>query len=653
MRRALAALLLLTGAATLAHAAETWTEVRTRNFTIVSNAGEGTARSTANEFEQARAAYGRIWPWMLKTRIKPPLVLALKDEPTLRRWAPGWYERRGGMSWVSGWAEGADRLYLLLRTDSRPEEQAVTPNYNLYRGYLRVVLNTTIERPFSEWLANGLAAVFGNVNVNDKQIQLGRPVPWEFRDFNTRPRLPLQTVLDVRHDSPLLSKEVEREQFDAQCYVLVHYLLFGDRVNRSAKLDNFERMWLGGATQDVALAESVGDLKVLDGALVNYARKPILSFAVFDTEARIAAERPPGRVLVPAEVAGLRAALHVAMGRPQEAQAAIREARDADPRLAGSYDAEGVLADRDHDKTRAKEAYARAVDLGSTSPHSQYRAAQLLWTAQPEDATLALMRRRLERAVELDADHADALSFLAEVLVQQKDATAALPLAERAVALEPGRSYHRVALARVLNQLGRTEEARAAAKQGLQLAGDDAERSNAERFQLFLEESTRYARARSEREGQDQREKLTVSCQDGDAAACAQVLPDLQRSCDEGRASTCAYIAWLYQDGRGLGKDPAKAAAFQERACAAGDKPICVEHAWALMRGQGVPKNEARGTAELDGLCNDGFLPACTRLAVGLLGKPIASAQARARTLLTRACDGGEPDACSAIEQLK
>ncbi|MGE5125508.1 MAG: tetratricopeptide repeat protein, partial [Betaproteobacteria bacterium] len=483
MRRELVCLTVVAGMARGAVAAETWTEIRTTNFTVVSNAGESSARRTANEFEQARAAYGRIWPWMLGTRIKPTIVIALKDDGSMRRWAPGFYEK-SRVDWVSGWSEGADRLYMLLRTDARPADPAVTPNYNLYRAYLRAVLSAGLERPFPEWLSNGLAGVLANITVRDKEILIGRPVPWELQQFSGHPRLPLQTVLDARRDSPLLRDQGERGRFDAQCYVLVHYLLFGDRIARSAKLDSFQRLWLAGASQDKALREALGDIREIEGELPNYATRKILSFATFDAEARIAAERPAARAPSRAEVAGLQSMVHVAMNRPVEAQSAIREARQSDPKLPASYDAEGLLADRDRDKPRAKEAYNQAVELGSTNAYSHYRAAQLLWTAQPDAATLALMRRRLERAAELDPGDAATLSFLAETLVQQNEGQSALAHAQRAVTLEPGRSYHRIALGRVLFQLGRPEEARASAELGLRLAQDENERSNAEGFVL-------------------------------------------------------------------------------------------------------------------------------------------------------------------------
>ena len=236
------------------------------------------------------------------------------------------------------------------------------------------------------------------------------------------------------------------------------------------------------------------------------------------------------------------------------------------------------------------------------------------------------------------------------MLVQQGDGAAALAQAQRAILLEPGESYHRVALARALDKLGRADEARKSAELGLRLADNDNERSSAERFLLFQTESRRYAQERTQRETS---QKQTSACQAGDAAACAEILPDLERACGENQAGACAYLGWLYSGGGGLAKDATRAASYVERACGAGDRRACVERAWALARGEGLPKDEPKAIASLDGLCNEGFFPACTRLAYLHVAKPGAAERARAKALLARACEGGDQEACSMAKQLK
>lgn len=340
----------------------------------------------------------------------------------------------------------------------------------------------------------------------------------------------------------------------------------------------------------------------------------------------------------------MRAAVHVALDRPVEAQDAIEEARAADAAGAASYDVEGLLADRQHDKTRAAQAYAQAVERGSTSAYTFYRSAQLAWKPVADAEGLAAIRKRLERAVDLNEKYAAAHSYLAEVMVQQDQAEAALPHAQRAVALDSGSTYGRVALARVLHKLGQDDAARATAQRGLQLATDEADKSNAESFLTYLDRETQFRRQRIA--SQETQARFTA-CRNGEGAACAQLLPELERGCGEGQANACGFAAWLFAEGRGVTKDPARAASFAERACAVGDKQACLQQAWSQARGDGVAKDEARGAAALQALCTDRFLAACTRLAVLHAGKTGAKDRARARELLAQACAGGEEEACA------
>lgn len=634
-----------------AGAAESWVGVKSPSFTVVSNAGEGTARQTAWEFEQVRAAYARLWPWARLAEGRATVVVALKDEKSLSQWAPEYFEAKGGIRIASVSSHGADADYLLLRPGLRPGSRAVDPNYNLYRAYLHSLLSASLDRRLPLWLSNGLAAVFGNTSVRDKEVHVGQPVPWHLQRFSDGPRLPLRTVLEAQPGSDLALKDGQREVFDAACWVLVHYLTFADNGAHTAQLDRFIRLWLAGQPQERALAEALGDLAALEKQLPTYATRSILPFGRLQADVNIELARPPVRLLAAAEVASLQAAVHVAMDRPDDAEAAVQRARSADPGAPGSYDAEGLLADRQKQRERAVQAFEQATQRGSTRAHSWYRAAQLAWTPSADAAVLATLRQRLERAVELNPSYADARSFLAEVLVQQGQAAAALPQAERAVALEPGESYHQLALARTLQKLGRAGDARAAAQRGLQLADTPSERDQAQRLLTFLVQDNAFQQRRA---AQQARQEKLQACSGGDAAACADALPELESSCEEGSAAdACTFAAWLHREGRGVPKDAARSAALLDRACRLDDKRSCVEFAWAQAHGDGLPKAEPAARALLEALCGDEVFLACTRLALLHAAVPKVGEQARAKELLARACAGGESDACRMVQGMK
>jgi tetratricopeptide (TPR) repeat protein len=633
-----------------AAAAETWQEVETEHFVVVSNAGEKSARRTAWELEQARAAFAQLWPWVKFSPGRSVLTVAVKDAATLKRWAPGYYDVKGGIDVVSGSVRAPWHTYLLLRTDSRPGQLEVTPNFNLYRGYLEVLLASSVERRLPVWLSNGLSEVFGNTFVQDREVHVGRPVPWQFRHFNTHARLPLRTILSAERGSPLLLVSDQREQFDAQSYVLVHALTFGGDGANIKKLNRFIQLWLAGRTHDEAWGEALGDVALLEKELTSYASRSVLNFGRLQADVNIDMAKPPARTLAGAAVAALQASVHVAMSRPGEARAAIDQARATEPKSAASFDAEGLLADLQNDAAGAVRAYGQATELGSTSAHSYYRAAQLAWTPSSDAATLAAQRKHLERAVALDTGHARAHAHLAEVLVRQAQAEAALPLVQRAVVLQPGDSYVHLVRARVLHALARPDDARQAIDVALQLADDERARQNARTFAQFLVDDAahgaRVAADSARRQGEE-------ACRAGDGAACLRLVSEVEPDCVAGQASACAYAAWLLSAAKTDAAASARATDLWARACELGERSACVQLTWDLLRAAPDARDKAALHARLDGLCARDTFDACTGLAMLYLNADKGRPSARVRALLTRACDGGQRDACGALKSMR
>jgi tetratricopeptide (TPR) repeat protein len=107
--------------------------------------------------------------------------------------------------------------------------------------------------------------------------------------------------------------------------------------------------------------------------------------------------------------------------------------------------------------------------------------AQLLHGKSTDKEGFARVAKNLERSVELNPDYATAHSYLAETTSYLGEPEKALVMARMAVLLEPGGSYHHRALANVLLDLGKAEEAMAAAQRGLALADDDWDRRQAEK----------------------------------------------------------------------------------------------------------------------------------------------------------------------------
>jgi predicted Zn-dependent protease len=177
------------------------------------------------------------------------------------------------------------------------------------------------------------------------------------------------------------------------------------------------------------------------------------------------------------------------MRRPAEARLLAKTAAAADPALPIPAEVEGMLGDLEGQKDAALAAYTRAAELQSTNFYSYYRRAQLLWQPTLDRPSLERIAGDLEKTITLNSTWAPGYSYLADVCVDLDDAERALGLARRAVALEPGAPYHRLATARALARLSRQGEAIQEAERALALARTPEDRQRAEQLIAYLKRS--------------------------------------------------------------------------------------------------------------------------------------------------------------------
>src|SRR5215204_3510605 len=175
-----------------ATAADAWVQVSSPHFNVVSNAGEKRSREVAWQFEQIRAAMVAIWPWMRGDLDRPVLVVAAKDENTMKALAPQYWEDRGRIRPDSVFVTGPDRHYIALRADARAEDtDAVNPYYASYWSYAALLLDASFEGDLPLWLRDGLAGVLSNTIVRENEIRFGMAPPWYVRTISTQSRLRL------------------------------------------------------------------------------------------------------------------------------------------------------------------------------------------------------------------------------------------------------------------------------------------------------------------------------------------------------------------------------------------------------------------------------------------------------------------------------
>ena len=344
-----------------------------------------------------------------------------------------------------------------------------------------MVLGQSIGRDLPLWFRRGFTEVLSNTIVADDHILFGAPIPSELQILRERQLLLLPKLLTITRQSPEEKEATRREVFDAECWAFVHFLMFGDEGARSPKLAAYASLVAAGKDPAASFAETLGPIEPLQDGFRLYYQRSIFSYRRINLDVSVDRERFPVRKLPAAESASMRAMFHTAMRRPVEARAAIAEARKADPKAAGSYVAEGILADRDNKLDEAKAAYTKAAELESTNAYAYFRLAQLTWQPNASKETLAAIEQHLTKAVGFNMRFADAYAWLGEVRVYLGNPDA-VGLIRRAITLDPTEASYRLRAASVLLNQGKAAEARADAQAALALAETDEERREAQRL---------------------------------------------------------------------------------------------------------------------------------------------------------------------------
>jgi len=482
--------LLLAGVDVAAAAQATWVEVRTPHFTIVSNAGEGRAREVGWQFEQFRGAIESGWPWARVQLDRPVIVIAAKDEGGMRTLLPAYFERPRDTWPSSVLVTAPDRHYIAIRSDIRGEDNAVmNPSMTAYWSYTMLTLRRAFAHDLPLWFRIGMAEVLSNTVVRDTELRFGLPIPWHISALQEG-RLKLRALLEIESASTSFTDGENRRRFDAQCWALMHYLLFGRPDDLAARVNDLARRLLDGQTSSAAVEAAFGSLDALETAYIRYAQKPVFQYARMKIDANTTPKAFSSRTLAVHESRVVQAAFYAATHRPAEARGAVADARKSSPASSGSYEAEASLLDSEGKRDEALAAYVKATELGSTNGYVYYRLAALTWGTDPDEETLGRIETLLKRAVTLNDRFAPAYTLLADAVARGSQPSAALEFATKASALEPGEAAPRLALARVSWRLGRRDEARAHALAARVLADSDQERKEVQQLLDFFDRAS-------------------------------------------------------------------------------------------------------------------------------------------------------------------
>jgi tetratricopeptide (TPR) repeat protein len=427
-------------------ARESWTSVRSQNFTLVGNASEREIRSVAVRLEQYRSLLARIFNQQDFTQTVPTTVIVFKDDDAFKPFRPLY---QGRLTDVSGYFQpGHDLNYIAISAERKGDASYATIFHELVHLFVDGNL-----RGLPLCLNEGLAEYYGTLKISDggKKITLGKENAQHLRFLSEKGLLPLETLLAVDYGSPYYNEGDERSLFYAQSWALVHYLLHQDERNGLERFRKFLNLLAEGASVEDGLKQAFqSNTAEIEKALKDYLRHQPLPSGVASFEGQLEFDKEMRAApLTEAEATAYLGDMLLHINRPDEAESYLQKALTLDPNLAQAQASLGMLRVKQKRITEAVQLLRRAAASDRQNYLTQYYFAYALsrWGMGEEGTVWGYpafaageMRAALRRTRELaprfiEAYHLQAFIDLA--LDEQLDEAEAL--LKRALELAPER----------------------------------------------------------------------------------------------------------------------------------------------------------------------------------------------------------------------
>jgi FimV-like protein len=488
IRRALAACCVLFAVSPAAAAAkETWAGVRSPNYLLVGDASESEIREVAIRFEQFRKAFSQLFPASGLASSVPTTVVVFKDFDSYKDFRPRYQGRPA--EFISYFQSSFDINYIALPLDRDRESLYV----KLFHESVHLLLDSQTRR-LPDWLNEGLAQYYSTFefDIAANKNSLGKPVGGSLALLRTNKLLPLSTLFAVDRASADYNERERSGIFNAQTWVLVHYLMTADGGRRQLQLLRFIEMTAAGAPHEKSFRQSFkADYETLEAELKEYVRRE--NFPVrntqFEDHLSVVAELQ-SLPLANADAHYFLGDLLLHINRYEDAARHLQKAVSLNPGAATAFASLGMVRVRQRQGAEARRLLQHATTLEPDNYLAHYYYAYAISREEMDeeqeinaydDGAAQIMRRELRRAIALKPDFAESYRLLAFInLVTGEQLPEAVELLRHGLKLSPGRPDLTFILAQVYLRMKDTHAARATLRQLVNSAANPRLRARAQ-----------------------------------------------------------------------------------------------------------------------------------------------------------------------------
>jgi TonB family protein len=432
-----------------------WLQVRTPHFLIVTNSNEKDGRGTAKQFEVMRSVFQRVFADADLDTPEPIPVLAVTDKSTLNDLVPLQYLGQGQLHVAGYFVSYPERTYVLVWTNA-PEQH---PYAAVYHEYAHFVFSRT-QQWMPLWLSEGIASFYQNTEILNDKVQLGKADAYMQHVLEKNALLPLPTLFAIDTHSPYYQKEDQGTVFYAESWALIHYLKDNDALENTNHINDYLQMV---QTEDpvAAAREAFGDLDQLLTELRKYIASPSYAISEISGSTDVDESSFEVRPISMADTNNLRAEFLSYVGRYSDARVLLQRILREDPQNAAAYTTSCHIdvLEREFDEARKLCQQAIKFDPNDFLAHYWFGVASLKQTTLAK-AELETVAENLRSVIKIKPMFAPAYDALALFYVSRgTHLTDAQELVTHAVELLPGAPEVRADQAQVLFSLNKRKEA--------------------------------------------------------------------------------------------------------------------------------------------------------------------------------------------------
>jgi len=421
-----------------------WVEIRSPNFSVITDAGSKRGRDVALHFEQMRAVFGTL---MTKAHVNlsvPLQIVAFRSSKEMRQVAPIF---NGKPTELAGLFQGGeDRSFIML------DMSVDNPWSVVFHEYAHQLMNGNVSVRTDPWFEEGFAEYFASIEVDNKEARVGKIPEETYQILQQDGMMKVADLFRVQQYSKTYNESGDhRNVFYAESSLLVHYLYDNQLLPKLG--DYFDARIDQKKTVEQAAQQAFRMTpEQFDKILHNYLSSGRFKYYPIPTPSGIIAAQFAEAPVSLADAHALMADIDAhSLDHHDRALGEFEEVLKTDPNNASALRGTGYAYLQRQDFEHAGEYFRRAAERDSKDPRVHYYNAMLMSRAGGfmNGGMSEEMKKELTAAIALDPKLADAYSLLAFAQAASGEPEKGLASMKKAVELSPRNEMYQVNLANI------------------------------------------------------------------------------------------------------------------------------------------------------------------------------------------------------------